>query len=617
MNRLIYKTLKQLIFMTILKNKHILVFLILFFQFLVPATSSLQRFQIPLASSNGEDRESWLWLPSEVISTESTEVCIMGSSFVDQSGNIHVVWRDATNIHLAGDDIDIFYKKWDVAVHAWTDTEVVSTESDLTIFTGYPSVVVDSFENVHITWDEVNSYADSGSDQDIFYKCYNQSLSFWKSVEVISVESNSSSSQNSLAIDKGNNLHVVWKDTMNIAGEGTDGDVYYKTKDFNTGLWSDVEVVSLQSTLEVYEPNIIIDDLNNVHVVWLDKTDIDGDGMKDVFYSYKNSSNWSIDSIISTESTNDCYDPSIISDRSNNIHVVWSDSTDYNLAGSDLDIFYKYYDSSSNLWIDTKVVSTESSDGSLMPSFVSDDDGNIHFIWYDLTNYHNSGGDSDIFYKYYDFSSDLWSLTEVVSTTSTSSVERPSLLIYSNTLHAIWSDQTPYNGSFALQDLIYRKFTGPPTVPNLSPIFPNPSSSYEISFDWDDSLRASDYYIYRSTEFLTSINDLTPIAVSEYSNYTDNLSDRGIYYYAVVAGNFELNSTMSNVVYVSVDRNYLDFGLFDLLILIFGFGVLQIITYIIISKRTQNLINKGSLKTEKILKDKPKAKSEKLEKEKK
>jgi len=81
------------------------------------------------------------------------------------------------------------------------------------------------------------------------------------------------------------------------------------------------------------------------------------------------------------------------------VHVAWDDGTDYGGSGSDDDIFYKYKPSGGS-WSTTEVVSTESTDTSWWPSLMVDGDGTVHVAWKDWTDYGGSGSDHDIFYKY-------------------------------------------------------------------------------------------------------------------------------------------------------------------------------------------------------------------------
>ena len=62
-------------------------------------------------------------------------------------------------------------------------------------------------------------------------------------------------------------------------------------------------------------------------------------------------------------------------------------------------------------WTTTNVISTESTDNSDYPSLAVDAAGNVHIVWEDITNYDGAGTDPDIFYKYWDVDSSSWSVT--------------------------------------------------------------------------------------------------------------------------------------------------------------------------------------------------------------
>ncbi len=113
---------------------------------------------------------------------------------------------------------------------------------------------------------------------------------------------------------------------------------------------------------------------------------------------------WMITEVVSTESSGTSWSPSIAVDTSGNIHIAWEDYTDYSGAGTDVDIFYKYWNASTSSWSTTEVVSTESTGKSYNPSLATDAEGNVHISWHDETNYDSSGTDVDIFYKYWDAS---------------------------------------------------------------------------------------------------------------------------------------------------------------------------------------------------------------------
>ena len=129
---------------------------------------------------------------------------------------------------------------------------------------------------------------------------------------------------------------------------------------------------------------------------------------------------WQITEVVSSDSTDTSFDPSLTVDSAGNIHIAWFDQTNYAGAGTDFDIFYNFWNATTESWNTTEVVSTESTSQSYRPSLAVDSAGNVHIAWEDYTDYAGSGTDRDIFYKRWNSSSLSWTTTEVVSTGSTS-----------------------------------------------------------------------------------------------------------------------------------------------------------------------------------------------------
>ncbi len=503
---------------------------------------------------NSYDKSSWVWSQVDVISTDSTSNSQNPSSFVDSYGNVHVAWWDFTDYAGAGPDADVFYKKWDFSSSSWTATEVVSTES--TSDSPYPSLAVDSTGNVHIAWVDLTNYAGCGTDFDIFYKHRNVTTSLWTPTEVISVEGSSGVGPTALTVDPKGNPHIVWIESYDYLGCGTDVDVFYRRWDDISQTWTTTEVVSTESTDRSMDPSIAADSKGNIHVAWHDYTDYDGAGTDyDIFYKLWNvtAASWTTTEVVSTESTSSSKYQKLKVDSIDNVHIAWEDSTDYVGSGTDTDIFYKSKDASSMIWTTTEVVSTESTGSSRTPSLSCDSGSNAYITWYDSTNYTNCGTDWDVFYKYWDSYSISWTATEVISSESTGSSAYPSIVVdTADNVHILWHDTTDYNGSGTDYDVFYRVFSGPPVNPILAFIVPNPSKSGNIILDWNDVIGGTIYHVYRSSSYIWSVDELTPIASISQSYYTDVISSEGFYYYSIVAESITGEKSFSNCEYVEV-----------------------------------------------------------------
>ena len=427
----------------------------LFFSFLIKFDENSEKFSIDLKLSGISVNTT------EVVSTESTGNSLRSSIDVDGAGNVHVVWDDFTDYSGSGGNGDIFYKRWNATSSTWTITEVLSTEyTDHGSY--YPSIAVDSAGNVHVVWYSSTGYGGSGGEGDIFYKRWNATSSTWIPTEVVSTESTSWSSLPSIAVDGAGNAHIVWVDDTNYNGSGTDQDIFYKRWNATSSTWTITEVVSTESTSYSSRPTIAVDGVGNAHVAWQDDTNYNGSGSDtDIFYKRWNAttSTWTLTEVVSTESTSYSGYPTIAVEDAGNVHLAWFDPTNYFSSGMDDDIFYKRWNATSSTWTLTEVVSTESTSKSRWPSIVVDGVGNADMAWQDETNYNSSGSDIDIFYKRWDATTSTWTLTEVVSTESTSISEFPSIAVDGvGNAHVAWQDDTNYNGSGSDTDIFYKRW---------------------------------------------------------------------------------------------------------------------------------------------------------------
>ncbi len=520
----------------------------------VKLSNSEQNLQEIINTSSSIDRSSWHWTEIDILSIASGLDSDYPEIEVDSSNNVHVVWSDPTDYPSDGDgDGDIFYKCWNSSTKLWQLIEMVSSESDATSFT--PSLDVDLEGNVYVTWVDNDDILGSGIDQDIFFKKKNMITDAWSSAELISTGSNSASSSPCILLEH-SNVHITWGDLGDITGgSGGDKDLFYKKWDAASSTWEAIELISIQATDNSDNSQISVDDEGNLHVIWSDYTDYLGAGADvDIWYNMRDSSTetWDYMKLVSTESSLSSVSPDMTMDSNGDIHVTWADTTNYDGSGVDRDIFYKRWDSTLGIWTYTLVVSVESTDESTYPRIIVDQEDIIHITWIDATNYASVGTDRDVFYKHWIQDTDVWSDLIIVAPESTSSVDDLALAVDTlGHIHFTWVDPTNYKGANADDDIFYRRFVGPPEAPILAPIIPNPNSDGMVILDWTDAYGATEYYVYRSSSYIWSSEGLSPI-ISYTSSWINLIATEDIYYYAVVAVNDYGSSQISNCVSVEV-----------------------------------------------------------------
>ncbi|MFW9780355.1 MAG: hypothetical protein ACFFE8_16050 [Candidatus Heimdallarchaeota archaeon] len=278
----------------------------------------------------------------------------------------------------------------------------------------------------------------------------------WTTTSVISDTSDWSSQWADIKADLQGNLHVVWNDADAPFPTVTQ-DVVYQRWDVNTGSWGEIELISPLENSSSITPRLDIDSDGNVHVVWSESFTFFKDQFdRDTCYSIRNASTgaWTGVRMVSGEST-DTSSPPVIDVNDNGIvGIAWADPTDYDGAGSDYDIFMKYYNVTANRWSSLEVVS-ESAYKSTSPDIAVNPDGDIQIVWME----EDVGTSSDIAYRYFDSESQSWSAQIDLTTEVTASeAEFPSIITESQYTHVVWNDgYDDLLNSGADRDLYYKR----------------------------------------------------------------------------------------------------------------------------------------------------------------
>ncbi len=177
--------------------------------------------------------------------------------------------------------------------------------------------------------------------------------------------------------------------------------------------WGQIEVVSEPVPYQEWNlgisraPKVSVED-NKIYLVWVDYTNFNGaGGDSDIFYRFFNGSEWSNIEVISEPISG--YDNNIeyslspdIAVEDGKIYVVWKDENNTNGAGNDWDIFYRCNLTGSG-WEDIQIIS----DPYGINDFFYDswdpeitvENGKIYVIWPDEYDFNNAGTDMDIFFR--------------------------------------------------------------------------------------------------------------------------------------------------------------------------------------------------------------------------
>ncbi len=321
--------------------------LILLFSF----TQILPRWTIPINISNN-------YYPSFLSINNATNL------IVDKDNNIHFIWYDYTP-YLNYPIPQIYYKFYSPKTGFSENYCVSDKENEIAYF---PTIALDSSNNLHLIYVAKNNY---------YYLRYKiKSTSRWTESEVID-SSPTGIYQPSIAIFPDGRIGITYCKLYNSFYQ-----VFYKEKNENG--WQP-SVMLTTSNFHKYYPAIAIDQNNNVHIVWQGKER--GISKDQIFYRKRNNNNnWEEINLISEGFSTSQYNPTIITDKENNIHISWYG---YHPEQS---IYYRIYyrcKNNNGNWenVDTLAGANENFNRyRFYPFFTFDEDNRIYLVWFGQEN---------------------------------------------------------------------------------------------------------------------------------------------------------------------------------------------------------------------------------------
>ncbi len=501
------------------------------------------------------------WSNSSVISDDDTG-WNDGTSWytniaVDSRGNVHVVWQDETDGEW-GTDSEIMYTNY--TTMGWSNATPISDlygwNDDASL---RPSIAVDGSGNVHVVWYD-DTDGEWGSDREIMYAKYTPSG--WSNATAISDLyrwNDGDSHEPSIAVDGRGIVHVVWQDYTD--GEwGTDTEIMYANYTI-TG-WSNATVIS-----DIYgwnngssgSPRIAVDGNDNLHVVWSDSTDGEWGSDSEIMYTNCTAGIWSNATAISGLygwNNGNSLSPSVAADNSGNVHVTWQDYTDGEW-GSDIEIMYTNYNISG--WSNATVISDLygwNNGESYTPSVAVDGGGNVHVTWHDDTN-GEWGSDMEVMYTNYTAAG--WLNATVISDDNTGwndgwSGATSIAVENGGNIHVAWDDDTV--GVWGTdQEIMYTIMSEKPTSNHPADILTDIISSERINWVLYDETGGGKYRVW-----VTNTNNNNSLLWINWTTWTKNTnlkipinrSVEGIFNYTIEYYDFHNQYGISDTVFVGI-----------------------------------------------------------------
>jgi hypothetical protein len=183
-----------------------------------------------------------------------------------------------------------------------TGTGWLATPEDVTdgayAYQVCPALAVDSNDNVHVAWAGMGWGTNTGT-YNIYYKMKDKA-GVWGSIEYITDVGSQQGKYSgsymgpSIAIDSGNNVHVVWTGL----GWGTNTSYYnIQYRNRTSGTWQTIESITDIGQHQI-SPTVSVDTVDDVHIVWSGKGWNDDPGNSSIQHTEKTSSGWELQETI-------------------------------------------------------------------------------------------------------------------------------------------------------------------------------------------------------------------------------------------------------------------------------------------------------------------------------
>lgn len=282
----------------------------------------------------------------------------------DSKGYIYLFWTDCSDTYPDGYDIAYVYYNGS----NWSDKQRATDDHRDEYDHFNPVVAVDSNDNIHLVYVTTRPSGEGGYGiYEIHYRKFDGNN--WS--EEINVSNSPYGCKNlpSVAVDFQDNVHIVWGDSRDDI-EALKGEIYYTKLDNSGNI-----LVNNSKLTEHYEsswiPSVAIDKQDNVHIVWLLSYNASHNELR--YMKLDNEGNILINDTYLSES---CYEdafvfsiPGIAIDSLNRLHVVFMDdrngnyeiyykgtyAQDLSILSDDISFSNPYPEPNETIWINASV----------------------------------------------------------------------------------------------------------------------------------------------------------------------------------------------------------------------------------------------------------------------
>jgi len=270
-------------------------------------------------------------------------------------------------------------------------------------------------------------------------------------------------------------IYVVWGDSNNTNGAGTDSDIFYKYFDGN--IWSDIQVISEPITGQNFNTGdsggaeIAVEN-GKIYVMWQDYNNTNGAGTDmDIFYRTNlTGSGWEDIQVISEPSPGNNYNTAdcqygCLQVENGKIYAMWSDNNNTYGSGTDMDIYFRCNLTGSS-WEKVQLISEPVQGQNINTQYSGSiwfvvENGKIYSVWPDHNRTNGAGSDKDIFFRC-NLTGSAWEDVHVISepvqgkNNNFGNSRSPKIAVENGNIYIAWYDNHNTDNSGSDTDILYR-----------------------------------------------------------------------------------------------------------------------------------------------------------------
>lgn len=324
-----------------------------------------------------------------------------------------------------------------------------------------PAIATDSSGNVHVVWqDDGNIAGNNDNDIDIFHRIYNRTTQTWSNSALVSTGINLSDCANPrLATGIGGAIHLSFE-----VRTSNDAEIYYARY---AGAWNAPRTITPEpASVRASNSDITVDSFDLAYVVWQDEGNLLSSGNDSDIFVRSVDGNTSGPLVLITNHPSDGQSlrPRIAIDSADRTRIVWQDTAQAFGGGADFDIFMRAYDDFDGLSSGYTLVTDHPSDGISEEVGITIDTAtnDVYVSWTDSGNIYDTDNDFDIYLNV----ANQGFFGEPIQITSAAQfngiAENPAMVYQRSTgvLHMVWEDASTAYSSGADSDIFYLSVEG-------------------------------------------------------------------------------------------------------------------------------------------------------------